>query len=297
MFALLKAAVITASVVTAALSSAGGRAADRPADTFVAAFAAESTVLDPTKLIAGVDQYYLSQMFETLVRPDPTGKTVNWLAESWSLQEENGKTVIDIHLRKNVVFHNGDPMTSADFELSFQRSKDPKISRQPQRQAKVERFEIVDDHHFKIHFSEPDGAYIAMYLQLYAIPKKYFASVGEEGFAKNPVGTGPWKFISRTLKENLKLTRFENYWNNEHAPKIKNLEIRIIPEDLTRVAAFKNGEVDWIDGVPPAMVSEIKAMIRCEDVQYHQRQSPLYRFPELRSEVAICQARSPAGGC
>ncbi|MGB3503393.1 MAG: ABC transporter substrate-binding protein [Mesorhizobium sp.] len=248
------------AAATALLCATASMAQDRDPDTLVAAFAAEGTVLDPTRLIAGVDQYYLAQMFETLVRPDPDGKMVNWLAESWSLGEEEGKTVIDVRLRKDVTFHNGDPMTSADFEFSYQRSKDPKISRQPQRQAKVERFEIVDDHHFKLHFSEPDGAYIAMYLQLYAIPKAYFESVGEEGFAAAPVGTGPWKFVSRELKDNLKLTRYDGYWNNEHMPQVKNLTIRIIPEDLTRVAAFKSGDVDWIDSVPPAMVSDIAAM-------------------------------------
>ncbi len=229
-------------------------------DTLVVGFAAEGTTLDPTKLVAGADQFFLAQMFETLVRADPDGKMVNWLAESWSIEEIDGKAVIDVRLRKDVRFHNGDPMTSADFEFSFQRAKDPTVSRQPQRQAKVERFEIVDDHHFKLHFSEPDGSYVAMYLQLYAIPRTYFEQVGEEGFNAAPVGTGPWKFVSRAVKDNLKLTRNDDYWNKDHQPGVKNLTIKIIPEDLTRVSAFKNGEVDWIDGVPPALVSEFEEM-------------------------------------
>jgi peptide/nickel transport system substrate-binding protein len=224
------------------------------------AFGAEGTTLDPTKYSAGVGDYFISQMFEQLVRFDPDQKMVNWLAESWELQEEDGKAVIDVRLRPGVKFHNGDPLTSDDFEFSYQRLRDPKVSRWSHLQANVERFETIDDLHFRIHFKAPDGDYIAGSLQLWAIRKKYFEKVGEEGFAKAPVGTGPWKFVSRSVKEELNLEAFDDYWNKDARPKIKNLTIKIIPEDLTRVAAFKSGAVDWIDNVPPAMVAEFKKM-------------------------------------
>lgn len=224
------------------------------------AFGAEGTTLDPTKYSAGVDHYFIGQLFEQLVRYDPDQKPVNWLAQSWEVQSENGKPVIDVHLRPGVKFHNGDPLTSADFEFCYQRLRDPKVSRWSHLQANVARFEIVDDLHFRIHFSAPDGDYIANALQLWAIPKAYFEKVGDDGFAKAPVGTGPWKFVSRTVKEELKLEAFDGYWNKEARPKIKSLTIKIIPEDLTRVAAFKSGAVDWIDNVPPSMVAEFRKM-------------------------------------
>ncbi|WP_245286179.1 ABC transporter substrate-binding protein [Bradyrhizobium sp. WSM1417] len=185
---------------------------------------------------------------------------VNWLAESWSIEGTPDEPIIDVHLRKGVKFHNGDPLTSADFEFSYERLRDPKISRFSYTQANIEKFEIVDDHHFKLHFKAPDGNYIPNALQLWAIPKKYFEKVGEEGFAKAPVGTGPWKFVSRSIKEDLKLEAFDDYWNKDARPKIKNLVLKIIPEDLTRVAAFKSGAVDWIDTVPLSAVEEFKKM-------------------------------------
>jgi len=243
----------------AALGLASGAWAQAK-DTITAGFAAEASTVDPTKFSAGVDLFYIGQMFEQLVRPDAEGKSMPWLAESWQLLTENGKPVIDVRLRRDVKFHNGDPMTSADFEFAWQRMRDPKIARTAQRQAKVERFEIVDAHRFKLHFSEADGGYTAQHLLLYAIPKNYFQKVGEEGFAKAPVGTGPWKFVSRTVKEELRLTAFDDYWNQQYRPTVKNLVIKVIPEDLTRVAAFKTGQIDWIDAVPPALVKEFKAM-------------------------------------
>ena len=224
------------------------------------AFAAEATTLDPAKYSAGVDTYFLTQMFEQLVRPDLNLKQANWLAESWTVTEVGGNPVLDIRIRKGIKFHNGDPLTARDFEFSQKRLADPKQSRWSHLQAAVERFEIIDDYHFKIHFKEGDASYIADNLQLWAMPKAYFEKVGEEGFAKNPVGTGPWKFVSRSVKEELKLEAFDEYWNKTARPTVKNLTIKIIPEDITRVAAFKTGAVDWIDAVPPAMIDDVKKM-------------------------------------
>jgi peptide/nickel transport system substrate-binding protein len=127
-------------------------------------------------------------------------------------------------------------------------------------QANIEKFEIIDDHHFKLHFKAPDGDYIVGSLQLWAMSKKYYEKAGEDGFTKAPVGTGPWKFVSRSIKEDLKLEAFDDYWNKDARPKVRHLVLKIIPEDLTRVAAFKSGAIDWIDAVPLSQLPEIKKM-------------------------------------
>lgn len=249
-------------MMSLAMSSvaAFAQAPDNANGSITVAFGAEGTTLDPTRYSAGVDHYFIGQMFEQLVRFDSDLKPVNWLAEKWELKELDGKSVIDVKLRAGVKFHNGDPMTSEDFAFSFERLKDPKISRWSHTQANVERIEVIDDLNFKIHFKSPDGDYISASLTLWAVPKKYFEKVGDNGFARAPVGTGPWKFVSRSVKEDLKLEAFDDYWNKDARPGVKNMTIKIIPEDMTRVAAFKSGAVDWIDNVPPSMVTEFKKM-------------------------------------
>lgn len=229
-------------------------------DSLTLAFAGEATDMDPTKSAAGIDYYFISQIFEGLVRVDADGKFINWLAESWEVLEEDGKTIIDVRIRPNVKFHNGDPLTAHDFEFAFQRQRDPKISRWSHNQAMVERFEIIDDLHFRLHFNEPDVTYVSDYpvLRLWAIPKHYFQQVGDDGFARAPVGTGPWKFVSRKVNESLQLEAFADYWNQEHRPHVKHLTIKVIPEDLTRIGALKTGAVDWIDAVPPAMIEDVR---------------------------------------
>ena len=193
-----------AAIATILLGASFAHAQEGPKDTITVGFATESTTLDPSRAAAGADYYFIGQMFEQLVRRGPDNQRVNWLAESYSVDKNNGKPIIDVHLRKGVKFHNGDPLTAEDFEFSFNRQRDPKISRIAHLQAAVERFEIVDPYHFRLHFSEGDATYDTDSLRLWALPKKYFQQVGEEGFVARPVGTGPWKFVARNVKTDIK---------------------------------------------------------------------------------------------
>jgi peptide/nickel transport system substrate-binding protein len=273
-----RAAILTALSMTTLGSTAAGAQSDK--DTLVVGFANEATTLDPSRLNGTADRFFIFQMFELLIQPDRDGKIVPWLAEKWDIVQESGKTRIDVTLRPGLKFHNGDPVTSEDFEFSFLRESNPKISRGASRHSKVERFEVIDDRHFSIHFKEPDGGYIASYLHLTALPKKYFEQVGDEGFLQHPIGTGPWKFVSRKPGQEIRFALNEDYWNKENMPKIKNLVIRVIPEELTRVAAFKNGEVDWIDNVPLPLVEEFKSMPGVTTFSAHSGNNLYFDFPQ-----------------
>ena len=241
-----------------AAHTAFGQDARNSTSRLTVAFAAEPTTVDPAQASAGVASYGVRPMLEQPARPGRDGKRLNGPAESWRLRGTKDKPVIEVKLRPGVTFHNGDPLTSADMEFSFQRQKNPKISRRFYFFDSVDRFEIVDDLTFRIHFKEPDANFVAAYFHLYAMPKKYIEQVGEEEFAKNPVGTGPWKFRSWKPKEEMVFEAFDGYWNKEARPTVRNLVVKLIPEDLTRVAAFKTGAVDLIDAVPLAAVTEFK---------------------------------------
>jgi len=244
-----------------ALLSWGAQAQSVDKDTVVAAFAAESNTLDPVKITGGVDHYFIGQMFEQLVRPNAQLKDENWLAEDWQVKTgDDGKPVIAVRLRAGVKFHNGEPLTAEDMAFSYQRQSDPKSSFFSYLLASVERVEVVDTLNFTIHFKRPDASFVVNGLRLWAMPKKYIEQVGEDGFARHPIGTGPWQFVSRKVKDELRLEAFADYWNQQNRPAVKNLLIKIIPEDMTRVAAFKTGKVDWLDNVPPAQIEEIKKL-------------------------------------
>ena len=229
--------------------------------TLTIGFAAEATTLDPIKYSAGADSYGMSQMFEQLLRPQPPDWKIGaWLAESWSIGGTPERPVIEVKIRPGVTFHNGDPLTAEDFAFAYSLQRDPKESHFPHLWTAVERFEIVGPLQFRLHLSKPEGTFAVDNLRLWAVPRHYYETVGREGFGRHPVGTGPWKFVSRNIKEDLTLDAYDGYWNKSHRPGVQRLVIKTIPEDLTRVAAFRTGAIDLMDSVPVAMLDDVRKM-------------------------------------
>jgi peptide/nickel transport system substrate-binding protein len=76
----------------------------------------------------------------------------------------------------------------------------------------------------------------------WVVPKKYIEKVGEDGFRRAPVGAGPYKFVSFQPGVELVLEAFDGYWRK--TPSIKRVVMRSLPEESTRAAALKRGEVD-----------------------------------------------------
>ena len=74
------------------------------------------------------------------------------------------------------------------------------------------------------------------------MPKKYVEEVGDEGFKKRPIGTGPYKFVSFSPGLELVLEAFEGYWRK--TPAVKRIVMKVIQEEMTRFAALQGGEVD-----------------------------------------------------
>lgn len=249
-----------AGALVLAAASTAAMAAEPTKGSLTIAQAAEATMLDITRYRAGVDTYIMGNVFEQLIQPDPELKSQNWLAEKWNIHDENGKPVIEVWLRKGVKFHHGGELTASDMVYAQQRLSNPDIATWPHYQKNVEKIEVIDDYHFKIRFSQPDGLYIPNNLQLYGISKAYYEGHSEEEIQAAPDGTGPWKLVGHKVKEEFVLEAHDDYWNQEHRPTVKNLTIKIIPEDITRVAALQTGAVDWIDAVPPAMVQDVKKM-------------------------------------
>ncbi|MEM7187972.1 MAG: ABC transporter substrate-binding protein [Pseudomonadota bacterium] len=254
---------VAAAAVTALMSTSAFADSPKPATgSLTIAQAAESTMLDVTRAAAGVDWYILGNINEQLLQPNPDLEVENWLAEKWETREENGKPVIEVWLRKGVMFHHGGELTADDMVFAQQRLGDPDVSKWPHYQAKVEKIEVLGTHHFKIIFNEPDALYLAGsgLMRLWGVSRAYYESHTNEEIAAQPDGTGPWKLKSRKVKEEFVLEAFDDYWNHDHRPGVKDLTIKIIPEDITRVAALQTGAVDWIDAVPPAMVEDVQGM-------------------------------------
>ncbi|MBS03172.1 MAG: glutathione ABC transporter substrate-binding protein [Gammaproteobacteria bacterium] len=264
-----------------ALILAGGLASARANDEhFVIAFGAEPTQLDPTRTSAGVDAYFMSLFYETLLAIDPDLDQINWLAEDWRIEERDGLPVIFVKLREGVMFHDGTELTATDLAFAYERTSDP-ISRTAGRLRYVDRVDVLDRYRFEMVLNAPDAALIPGNLVLTAISAAHFAREGDEGVNLRPMGTGPYRFISRKPREELVIERFDDYWRDGPGNRPKRITIKIIPEDTTRVAAFKTGAVDWMDAVPPAQIESFKSL---PGVRMASRPAPNNMYININAE-------------
>jgi peptide/nickel transport system substrate-binding protein len=88
------------------------------------------------------------------------------------------------------------------------------------------------------------------------VPKKYVEKVGEDGFKKAPIGAGPYKFVSFNPGIDLVLEAFDGYWRK--VPSVKRLVFRSMPDETTRAAALKAGDVDIVYLLSGPVAAEVK---------------------------------------
>ncbi len=186
----------------------------------------------------------LYALHDALVKPMPGGLTTPSLAESWTMSKDG--LTCEFVLRKGIRFHNGDPVTGEDVKFSFERYQGgaAKLLKE-----KVREVQVADPGRVRFHLKEPWPDFMTFYgtsasAAGWIVPKKYIERVGEEAFKKAPVGAGPFRLVSFTPGVDLVAEAFEGYWRK--TPSVKRLVIRSMPEETTRAAALKKGEVDVI---------------------------------------------------
>ena len=197
----------------------------------------------------------LYALHDSLVKAMPGNGMAPSLAESWSVSPDG--LVYDFVLRKGVKFHNGDPVTAEDVKFSFERYRG--AAYKPLKES-VATVEIADPARIRFRLKRPWPDFATFYLSAtgasWIVPKKYVEKVGDEGFKKAPVGAGPYKFVSFTPGVELVLEAFDQYWRK--VPNVKRLTLRAIPDEATRLAALKRGEVDIVFAIRGALAEDLR---------------------------------------
>jgi peptide/nickel transport system substrate-binding protein len=151
--------------------------------------------------------------------------------------------VYEFTLRQGVTFHNGDPVTADDVKFSFTRYRGYSA---PVFKDRVASVEAPEPHRVRFTLKRPWPDFMMFYASTtgagWIVPRKYVEKVGEDEFKKAPVGAGPYKFVSFNPGVALVLEAFDQYWRKP--PQVKRLVLRVIPDESTRLAALKRGEVD-----------------------------------------------------
>ncbi len=201
--------------------------------------------LDPAETEALITPFMvLYAIHDALVKPMPAGDNTPSLAESWTASKDG--LMYEFVLRKGVKFHNGEPVTAQDVKFSFERYHGAAAKVLKDR---VREVEVVDAGRVRFHLKEAWPDFMTFYGTSatgagWIVPKSYVEKVGDDGFKKAPVGAGPYRVVSFTPGVELIMEAFEGYWRK--TPAVKRLVFRSMPEETTRAAALKNGEVDIV---------------------------------------------------
>jgi peptide/nickel transport system substrate-binding protein len=221
----------------------------------------DSAGLDPQGPAGRDEGLVQDKIFETLVFLDNENNVHPWLATSWEPSEDN--LTWTFHLRDDVTFHNGEPFNAEAVRFSIHRflGKEPGSEKAVYytQLAQIDHVEVVDEYTINIVMTEP-FAPILRNLGHHAAGIVPPGAVKEKGenFISEPVGTGPFRFVSWVRDDSIVLEKNPDYWQ-EGEPTIDKLIYKVIPEGSARVAALQAGEVDFIDNVPPEAIPQIEA--------------------------------------
>ena len=197
----------------------------------------------------------LYALHDAMVKPMPGQTQAPSLAESWTVSKDG--LVYEFVLRKNARFHDGSPVTAEDVKFSFDRYRGAAAKGFKERVAAVE---TPDATHVRFRLKQPWPDFLTFYTAAsgagWIVPRKYVEKVGEDGYKKAPVGAGPYKFASFTPGVELAVEAFDQYWRK--APSVKRLVFRVIPDESTRLAALKRGEVDIVYSVRGELAEELQ---------------------------------------
>ncbi len=199
--------------------------------------------LDPAETEGIITPFMvLYALHDALVKPMPAGINTPSLAESWTASKDG--LTYEFVIRKGVKFHNGEPVTAADVKFSFERYKGAGAKLLKDR---VREVQIVDPGRVRFLLKEPWPDFMTFYGTSatgvgWIVPKAYVEKVGDDGFKKAPIGAGPYKFVSFNPGVELVMEAWEGYWRK--VPNVKRLVYRSLPEETTRAAALKKGEID-----------------------------------------------------
>jgi peptide/nickel transport system substrate-binding protein len=249
---------VTLVVLLALLASPGVSLAAGPEGqlTWAVHVSLAPTWFDPAETPGMITPYMvLYALHDALVKPMPGQPRAAALAESWSVSKDG--LVYEFVLRKNALFHNGDPVTADDVKFSLERYRGTASKMLKERVAAVE---TPDPSHVRIRLKQPWPDFLTFYTNAtgagWIVPRKYVEKVGDEGFKKAPIGAGPYKFVSFNPGVELVLEAFEQYWRKP--PTVKRLVLRVIPDESTRLAALKRGEVDIAYSIRGELAEELQ---------------------------------------
>ena len=273
--------------------SVGAAFAQDDGNVLIMARAADTTGLDPHTQTAFASFRLLELIYEPLVNLDTDLNIVPSLAESWEFSEDG--LALTFNLRQGVTFHNGAEFTAEDVVATMERILNEETGAAARANyLTIASMDTPDDHTVVFNLSEPDVPLLtALATTNAAIVDSADIESGDVATVAN--GTGPFKLDNWTPEETTTLSTNADWWGE--VPSYDGIEIRIIPDETSILAALRAGTIDF------AMLNDpLVATLLIDDPEIHLDRIPLinYHVLQLRAveppldQLAVRQAISCA---
>lgn len=198
--------------------------------------------------------YALAAVFDGLTQFDPNGQLKPALAESW---ESIDALTWRFHLRPGVTFSNGAPLTSDAFvsAINYLGSDEAAKDGVKTELAVLKSARRIDELTFDIVTSEPVASFPRYATAIMAAEPEQWRKLGREGFAKAPIGTGPFK-VESLAESRWRLAAYKDSWRK---PKVDRLELLMLPDAASRVQALASRRVDIALSIGPDNIDPLEA--------------------------------------
>lgn len=190
--------------------------------------------LNPYQMVSAGEKEILTNVYEGLYKVAPSGDYIPAVAESYTVSEDG--LVYTFKLRSGVKFHNGNTVTAADVLDSFATCKELTVD--SSLPGVLEGVEIsADGDSIVITLPKANNDFLAYAALVYIIP-----SGSAEACKTAPIGTGPFKFVSRSVQENVIFEKFADYWGEP--AKLDKVTCKIYEDNTAMITALKSGAID-----------------------------------------------------
>ena len=219
-------------------------------------------------------------IFDAILQRGPDMKIGPQLAES---VQQDSPTVWTIRLRSGLKFSNGEPLDAEAVKFSVERMLNADL-KSPIRGwwTGFKTIEVVDPQTLKVTTTAPDPLFRARMTLLAPVPPKYVREAGDAAFARKPIGSGPYRLVDWKRDDAVVLEANPNY--NGQKPSVERVTFRVVPEELSRIAALQTGEADVIAGMSPTQAASLEGG---EDVRVERAASTRVMAVQFDNDEAL----------
>ena len=209
--------------------------------------------LDPYQMVAAGTKEVLFNVYEGLVKPDSSGNYVPAVASDYVVSEDG--LTYTFTLRENVLFHNGDTVSAEDVLYSFETCAATSVEADLVAALSAVQNISAEGDQVVITLSEPNAAFICHVGMVHIVPADYADQ------ATAPVGTGPFKFVSRSVQESLVVEKFAEYWGTP--AYLDKVTFKIFEDPNALMSALSAGSVDMANHLTIDQVDAIGGDFNC----------------------------------